>query len=337
MQAILIGSTSLRYTSAGGAVKHWISVTGKFFDDEDWANYKYITRNIFSSTDSIPLDAIEELDDDRYGFVADGSVYTWKVRSSLIADADPSKADDWSDWSSERAFIVYDDDEMFVDAPTLVGPADGSSTISTKPTFSWTAVEGAKTYRLVLHRGAPYNSQFWECVTTDTSCSDLTKVTALVDSLVAGETYYWYVSAHASANPGADDPDGVYWVRSLENWLLTITQPITPIVTGGGNGGGSQVLPLNTVAASAPSPLPLGNGVAASTADGEVLNVEDETDGSDAGNDKKQASSEDDNKTDNESEKEKSERAFLLLGWWWIVVIGVAGGAYLYFRPRTKE
>ena len=104
--------------------------------------------------------------------------YYWRVKASNDHGE--------SNWSTAHSFTV-----RALSAPGIpeqVAPADGSTVSSTTPTFSWTAVNDAATYRLVVFSDVD-DASFWDCYTTTTSCSVLTPRGG-AGALEVGGTYY---------------------------------------------------------------------------------------------------------------------------------------------------
>ena len=79
-------------------------------------------------------------------------------------------------------------------APTLLSPGNGSSTCDTTPTFDWSTVSGATSYRIQVDNNSDFSSPEIDTTTTN---SDYTPGTAL-----APNTYYWRVRASNSCGNG---------------------------------------------------------------------------------------------------------------------------------------
>src|SRR5438270_640712 len=91
-------------------------------------------------------------------------------------------------------------------APTLSGPADGGTGVSTTPSFSWSAVSGANRYWITLSTSASYlptEPNATSCLSLESirlsGNTDQTSYTApnsfpnggTTRTLQANTTYYW--------------------------------------------------------------------------------------------------------------------------------------------------
>jgi hypothetical protein len=91
-------------------------------------------------------------------------------------------------------------------APTLAAPANGATGVSDPPTFSWTAVSGASSYRILVATSSaalpsdPTSSTCSGCVINATPSG--ASYTPAAGTLTAGTTYYWEVHARSSADYG---------------------------------------------------------------------------------------------------------------------------------------
>jgi|GEM_PF-7048702 len=119
--------------------------------------------------------------------LARGTTYYWRVKAVDTTGRQ-------SDWSQVWRFYVKSDAvQPSLSAPTLISPINGYLTTTTKPTFSWQAVQsptpGASvTYILQVDDNINFNSPVINITTSDTSFTPTT-------DLARGTTYYWRVKA----------------------------------------------------------------------------------------------------------------------------------------------
>lgn len=312
------------FTPVDGVQTNHVEVSGLFKD-----SFGYEVLHTYNGTSAGEL-TFATAEGSFHDFII-GQTYTWRVRSSFAnIPVNETNNPDWGAWSVLRSFKVVDGSSVPVfDVPTLISPDDNAATSNAAPTFTWGAVEGAGMYRLVVRPDA-LSSTFWECYTTSTSCSSLVPQNTTDTTLLPGR-YYWYVEAHPSANPHADDPDGMHWVSSLDR-AITIT------AGGDGNSGSGNTTTVSTGA----SPSPAGNTPAPNTpapvdTTGEVLNEQDTAPSTAADEDQASERSNEATTSSDESNEDEDSKPFLLLGWWWIpLLLGIAG-AVTYFRYQTTK
>lgn len=310
------------FTPVDGVQTNHVQVSGLFKD-----SFGYEVLHTYNGTSAGEL-TFATAEGSFHDFIV-GQTYTWRVRSSFAnIPVNETNNPDWGAWSVLRSFTVVDGSSVPVfDVPTLISPDDNAATSNAAPTFTWGAVEGAGMYRLVVRPDA-LSSTFWECYTTSTSCSSLVPQNTTDTTLLPGR-YYWYVEAHPSANPHADDPDGMHWVSSLDR-AITIT------AGGDGNSGSGNTTTVSTGA----SPSPAGNTPAPNTpapvdTTGEVLNEQDTAPSTAADEDQASERSNEATTSSDESNEDEDSKPFLLLGWWWAVIVAAgAAGSYGYIKSQ---
>jgi hypothetical protein len=133
--------------------------------------------------------------------------YHWRVFGSNTCGDGP--------WSAVWSVTVV---EPVSAAPGLSSPADGSSTCDTTPTFDWSAVSGATSYRIQVDDDSGFGSPE---IDTTTGVSEFTPGAALP----AG-TYFWRV---LGSNACGDGPWSADWSISV------VVPPLAP----------SLILPAN--------------------------------------------------------------------------------------------
>jgi len=114
--------------------------------------------------------------------LGDGTYY-WRVRGLNTI----TPCNEWGPWSAEWSFIV---DTMAPTAPTLVTPANGSTSTDTTPTFDWNASGGSPfLYQIQVDNDSNFSSPVIDELILDPT----TEYTPL--SVLAEDTYYWRVRA----------------------------------------------------------------------------------------------------------------------------------------------
>jgi putative hemolysin len=118
-------------------------------------------------------------------------------------------------WSAPWSFTIL----STAPAPALLSPSNGSSTCDDTPTFDWSSVSGATSYRIQVDNSSTFSSPE---IDTTTSSSDYTPTTAL-----ALDTYYWRVLAINVCGEGS-------WSAP---WSFTIlSTPSAPSLSSPSNG-----------------------------------------------------------------------------------------------------
>jgi len=121
--------------------------------------------------------------------------YYWRVRvSNACGD---------SNWSSPWSVTITGPPGV----PTLSTPANGSDTSDTTPTFIWSSVSGATSYRIQADNNSDFSSPEIDQTTSDTEYTP--------SSPLSPGTYYWRVGA---SNTCGDSN----WSSS---WSVTVTGP----------------------------------------------------------------------------------------------------------------
>ncbi|NJD23010.1 MAG: T9SS type A sorting domain-containing protein, partial [Melioribacter sp.] len=81
-------------------------------------------------------------------------------------------------------------------SPVLALPANSSTGVSTNPTLSWVAVDGAASYHLQVSISSTFSS-------TAVDQSGITGISSAVSGLIASTTYYWRVNATNANGTGS--------------------------------------------------------------------------------------------------------------------------------------
>ena len=127
-------------------------------------------------------------------------------------------------------------------APTLIAPADGSTGVSTSPTFSWNASSGATSYELQVSASPTF-------ATLVSDQPGLSGTTAGVSGLAGSTIYYWRVnatnaggtsgwSATFSFTTGAGSPPAAPSLASPANGLTGVSR--TPTLSWNASAGASS-------------------------------------------------------------------------------------------------
>jgi uncharacterized protein (TIGR02145 family) len=131
-------------------------------------------------------------------FLRSGVPYYWRVKAR-----NPSQV---GDWSTTRFFVSTIPAQTYLLSPTLDKPKEGAVVNNNKPTFSWSAIYGATSYRIFVADNPdkfttdptiPFCSG---CVIND--ISQTTNYTALAGLLKPGTTYYWKIKARSPNSYG---------------------------------------------------------------------------------------------------------------------------------------
>ncbi|HWP59715.1 MAG TPA: S8 family peptidase, partial [Candidatus Acidoferrales bacterium] len=124
-----------------------------------------------------------------------GALYYWQVKAHG-SSGQPGT------WSTQWSFTT----DPILQAPTLSAPANNATAVSTKPTFTWSAVSGAGGYRIMValsQAALPTDPLATECagcvINASTSGTSFTAAAALAINTV----YFWQVRAEATS--------GGYW------------------------------------------------------------------------------------------------------------------------------
>ncbi len=105
------------------------------------------------------------------------STYYWHVRAVNSAGS--------SSWSSAWHFTVHVDTPS---APVLIDPANGALGVSTSPTFSWNASQGASSYTLQVSLSSGFSS-------LTVNEAGITETSYGASGLASDTVYYWRVRA----------------------------------------------------------------------------------------------------------------------------------------------
>ena len=164
-----------------------------------------------------------------------GTLYYWKVQGWNTSGTQ-------GNYSSVRTFTTA---SALLPAPTLSGPADGATSVSTTPTFSWSTVSGANRYWLICSTSLadlptdPAATSCPNCVTFGLSGNtDQTSYTppttfpysGTTRTLNAGTLYYWKVQGWNTS--GAE---GNYSSARTFTTAATVTPLGPPTLVSPGN------------------------------------------------------------------------------------------------------
>ncbi len=164
-------------------------------------------------------------------------------------------------------------------APSLLAPANGASNIAPTPTFSWTSVTGASSYRLIVATSPGALPSDPTSPTCGAGCildvtPSGTTYTPLNGILQAGTTYYWEVHARSPLQYGTwSSIFSLATVGSAVNGLSVspttvlsgATATVMVTLDGPAPGGGAQVTLSSSNAAVFPTPSVVSVAAGAST------------------------------------------------------------------------
>jgi hypothetical protein len=127
------------------------------------------------------------------GVLSSGQQYYWEVQGYDDTVTPTVQGQYSSQWSFTTQASV-------LSAPVLSGPSNGITGITTTPTFSWSAVTGAKKYWLTVATSAstlPTSLSATTCPScTISTVVTSTSYTALSGVLSSGHQYYWEVQGY---------------------------------------------------------------------------------------------------------------------------------------------
>jgi hypothetical protein len=87
---------------------------------------------------------------------------------------------------------------------TLVSPASGTLTNDNTPTFNWSSVTAATSYRIQVDNNSDFSSPEFDQTTSNTS---------ITSSVLPDDIYYWHVRVEA---PGTPDPYSLDWTLEID-------------------------------------------------------------------------------------------------------------------------
>jgi hypothetical protein len=142
--------------------------------------------------------------------------YYWRIQ---VTNDDSTKLSEFSDW---RKFTY-----TRLDRVTAYTPEDGTSTMESRPTFTWSTVPGA-TYYIFNIRDTADNIITWDLVSASTCGSDVCEAQPSV-SLPAGD-YKWHIRSKNGINYGMWTP---YWNLNVRDGnLITFNFDSDPTAQG---------------------------------------------------------------------------------------------------------
>jgi len=113
--------------------------------------------------------------------LSNNTTYYWRANAKNSSETSP--------WSEIWRFTTSPGVPI---APTLSLPSNGSTSVSVLPTFSWSAVSGATTYRIQIATSSSFTTVLGDNSLSATSIS-------VTNALASGTKYYWHVNATNSA------------------------------------------------------------------------------------------------------------------------------------------
>jgi hypothetical protein len=140
------------------------------------------------------------------------TLYYWRVNASNESGT--------SLWSTVWSFTTI---IAIPDIPILASPADGATSVSTKPLLDWNQASRADDYRLQVASDTAFNNLVLDVADIDSTSY------RVVDELTAFTTYYWRVNA--SNVGGESDWSDEYSFTTGEAF------PVAPILVSPSNGG----------------------------------------------------------------------------------------------------
>jgi len=132
--------------------------------------------------------------------------YFWRVRSDQINVVGGVSMPFYSQWTSARSFKVGSQSPL-----TITAPAVGATDVSVMPTFSWTPVQGATTYEIVVSEDPTF------AIIDFSRTSDKPEF-ASDEALPYNTVIYWRVRASAPASAVTPQVNGIF---------TTMTKPTT--------------------------------------------------------------------------------------------------------------
>jgi len=171
--------------------------------DKDFINI--VTTIAIQSTESpvVVMAGPHRAGDFRVNFLA-GTTYYWRVRTTQPL---------YSLYSTTRSFIV---EPLMAPVPDLLTPANGSTGVSRKPSFSWEPAYGASEYKFILSANATMASPI---IKTRVNNAAFT----MTEEMAHGRTYFWKVRA--------TEPVASGW-SALANFTIkeAPVEPVPPVV-----------------------------------------------------------------------------------------------------------
>jgi streptogramin lyase len=136
------------------------------------------------------------------GLLTDGTTYYWQVHAR--------SADNFGAWTAPSSLTTQPaPPATLLPAPAQTGPADGNTGQTTMPTLSWTPVENATSYRIMIAPTAaalttdPTTADCPGCVTNAVvSGGQSAAYVPYAGLLAVGSTYYWSIKARSPESYG---------------------------------------------------------------------------------------------------------------------------------------
>ncbi len=140
------------------------------------------------------------------------TTYYWRVSATSPGGT--------SSFSSPFAFTTTS--ATLPAAPTLITPASGASNVSITPSFDWSDVSGAASYRFQLSTSNSFNTTIVDSLNVTQSQFNLPV------SLLNSTTYYWRVAAKNTAGTGL--------YSSIFSFTTVLAPPVAPTLVAPPNG-----------------------------------------------------------------------------------------------------
>lgn len=141
------------------------------------------------------------------GQLTNGTLYYWRVNATNSGGT--------SNWTSPWNFTTV---PAIPTSPSLVSPVNGTTNVTTTPTFVWNVVSGAVSYHLQVSTNESFQS-----LSIDEYGITGTQFVTSSGSLSGQQVYYWRVQA---ANTGGSGPYSSIW-----HFTTMVAPPAAPILT----------------------------------------------------------------------------------------------------------
>lgn len=196
---------TLQWNASTGAVSYDIQVSGP-------GNPSYSSNTTGTSVNVTGLTS--------------GSTYNWEVSAKNAAGSSSAASASFSTPLAPPS-----------GTPTIVSPSPGAQNVSTSPTMSWSAVQGAQTYTVQVTDKNNFNSP-------EVSISGITGTSTGVANLSGEKTYNWRVRGENSAGEGP-------WATA--SFKTASTRPVAPTLVSPSNRAASVSINTTLLWASVPN------------------------------------------------------------------------------------
>jgi photosystem II stability/assembly factor-like uncharacterized protein len=124
------------------------------------------------------------------------TTYTWRVRATAPV---------LSPWSAEQTFTTSLDTEAVI--LKTESPSAGANEVPLKPTFQWTAINGASAYELVVSTSENFEKPSITRIGTYAIPTNAWQCDVSLDYLT---TYYWHIRAISQSTTGSWSATGIF-------------------------------------------------------------------------------------------------------------------------------